>query len=220
MSPDERFADLSLAAFTDRLASAEPVPGGGSASAVAAAIGASLVVMVARLSEGRPRYAAYAGTHDRAISAGEAARRRFLELADEDAAAYAGFAEALKRPRETTEEQAARSATVRDAARAAAEVPMEVVRACRETVALVESLAGRSNLNASSDLNVAGLLLHAAARGAAENVLVNLPATEDEKLAGTMTRELDDHLYWIDHDSQVTREQVGRRELRDPEEVV
>ncbi len=96
---------------------------------------------------------------------------------------------------------------------------MDVVRTCREAAALVESLAGRSNLNASSDLDVAGLLLLAAARGAGENVLINLPRVEDEKLAGRLTAQLDDHLYWIDHAVQRTREMVGKRDLRDPEDA-
>ncbi len=217
-TPDS-FADLTLTAFCDRLASPDPIPGGGSASAVAAGIGASLVVMVARLSMDRPKYAAYAVTHERAVAEGENARRRFLQLADEDAAAYGRFADALKRPRETPEQHTERALSLREAAREATEVPMDVVRTCREAAALVESLAGRSNLNASSDLDVAGLLLLAAARGAGENVLINLPRVEDEKLAGRLTAQLDDHLYWIDHAVQRTREMVGKRDLRDPEDA-
>ncbi|MGZ6269312.1 MAG: cyclodeaminase/cyclohydrolase family protein, partial [Candidatus Limnocylindrales bacterium] len=70
------FSDLTLAEFIERLASPDPVPGGGSASAVAAALGAGLVSMVAQLSRGRQRYEAYGATLDRALAAGDELARR------------------------------------------------------------------------------------------------------------------------------------------------
>jgi formiminotetrahydrofolate cyclodeaminase len=169
------FRDLTLTEFGERLASSEPVPGGGSASAVAASLAASLVAMVATLSQGRPKYAEHAALHEMAIPAARRLVRELLDLADEDAAAYAACAVALKLPREAFADKEYRDQQVRATAQVAAEVPLRCVERCREVLVLAEALAGRSNVNASSDLRVAALLSEAAGHGAAENVLVNIP---------------------------------------------
>lgn len=210
------FRDLTLAGFVDRLASSEPVPGGGSASAVAAALGAGLVAMVASLSAGRPRYAAHEATHTVAGAAGRRLSDRFLDLADRDAEAYAGFSAALKMPKDTDAERSARTIALRAAARVAAEVPLACVEACRELVEAAEILAGRCNANASSDLAVASLLGEAAARGAAANVLVNLPSVGDEAFAATMTARVDSLLAEIAALGAATRSVVASGEARDP----
>lgn len=210
------FRELTLAAFADRLASAEPVPGGGSASAVAASLGAGLVAMVASLSEGRPKYAAYVDEHARAKSAGEELVDRLLRIADEDAAAYAAFGAAGKLPKETEAEQALRGEALRTAARGAAEVPLRCVEACVEIVEVAELLAGRSNLNASSDLLVATLLAGAGAKGAAENVRVNLPSVGDDAWAAGADARVTELLERIEALSRATAALVRSRELRAP----
>ena len=212
----QRFRDLTLDGFVGRLASLEPVPGGGSASAVAAGLAAGLVVMVAALSEGRPRYAAHAATHAAAAGRGRELADRFLALADEDADAYAKFAASRKMARETAEEQAIRAVALRRAARNAAVVPLDCVGACLELVELAESLAGRSNANAASDLAVATLLAEAAAQGAAENVLVNLPAVEDQSFADTTAARVTELLAAIGRHAAATRAVVASGEARAP----
>jgi formiminotetrahydrofolate cyclodeaminase len=214
--PRGSFGELTLATFVDHLASGEPVPGGGSASAVAGSLGAGLVAMVASLSQDRPRYAAHAALHATAIEVGRRLARRFIELADEDSEAYARFSASLKLPRDSEEDKKRRRAAMSDAARAAAEVPLTVVEACLELVSTTESLVGRSNANASSDLNVAALLGEAAARGAAENVFVNLPTVDDEGYRGEMTARVMGLLDDIEELAAVVHEGVRSGAARDP----
>jgi len=210
------FRDLTVAAFVNELASSAPVPGGGSASAIAASLGAALVAMVATLSEDRPKYAEHAALHDESIVTGRRLVTRFLDLADEDAAAYGEFSAARKLPKDTDAERADRAYAMRVAAKRAAEVPLEAVEACLELVAAAESLVGRSNVNAASDLDVAALLAEAAARGAAANVLVNLPSVGDERWAGDATVRVLTLLDDIEEIAAVAHEVVRSGEQREP----
>ena len=214
------FREMTLVAFVDALASAAPVPGGGSASAVAASFGAGLVAMVASLSEGRPKYAAHADLHERSQAVGRRLAARFLHLADEDADAYADFAAAMKLPRETDEERATRKVALSVAAKRAAEVPMLTVEACLELVATAESLVGRSNVNASSDLDVATLLGAAAANGAAANVLINLPSVDDDSFSGEATAKVMSLLDSIEEIVATVHAGVRGGETREPLESV
>ena len=214
-----RFGSMTLDGFIELLGAATPSPGGGAASAVAASCGAALVAMVASLSVDRPKYAAYAASHASHGAAGRELAARLLTLADEDATAYAAFAAALKLPRETDEDRATRTLAIRTSARVAADVPLRTVEACRAVVIASEALAGRSNLNAASDLAVASRLVEASAHGAAENVLVNLPSLGDEAAADELRGRVEALLAEIEGLAEATRAHVERGELRDPEVV-
>ena len=216
MDESSRFRDLTVAEFVQRLASGEPVPGGGAAAAIAGSLGAALVTMVANLSLGRPKYAAHAGLNARAGAEAEALADRFLALADEDATAYAGYGAAMKLPRETDEEKAARAAAIREAAHGATMAPLRTVEACLEVVRLAESLAGRSNANASSDLEVSSLMAVAACRSAAANVYINLPSLGDESMARELYERTEQLADEVERLADRTREVVRGGEAREP----
>jgi formiminotetrahydrofolate cyclodeaminase len=211
-----RFRDLTVAQFVEVLASGEPVPGGGAAAAIAGSLGAALVAMVANLSEGRPRYAEHAALHARAIPAAQELADRLLTLADEDAEAFAGYGAAMKLPRGTDEERAIRAAAIQEAALAATLSPLRTVEASLEVVALAEELAGRSNKNASSDLEVAALMSVAACRSAAANVYINLPSLGDEHRARELFERTEGIADAVERLASRTREQVRGGESRGP----
>lgn len=213
----ESLAQLTLSEFSARLASDEPVPGGGSASAIVGSFAASLLAMVARLSLGRPKYEAYRRTNERALSTGDLGRRRLMELAEEDSQAYGAFAAARKLPRDTVEQQGVRDAASRSAARAATEVPLAVVRECVRLLDEVATMVGRSNSNAASDLEVAARLSAAAARGAAANALINLPMVGDESYAGVTRAAVTGMLEELDRTLGTISQSVSRGTLREPE---
>ena len=211
-----RFRDLTVDAFVAKLASGEPVPGGGSAAAVAGSLAAALVSMVSSLSEGRQKYAQHAALLAEVGPAARALTTRFLALADDDAKVYAGYIAALKLPRETPEEQERRQAAMRQAAQDSSAAPFETIQACLEVVTLTEALAGRSNKNASSDLEVAALLAVAAARSAAANVYINLPGIEDEAIAQALLADTEALVGEVHRTGDRTREIVRGGETREP----
>jgi formiminotetrahydrofolate cyclodeaminase len=213
----DSFGGLTLDEFADRLASADAVPGGGSASAVAAALAASLLAMVCRLSLDRPKYEPFRTTIERGLAHADRSRKRFIELADDDASAYAGYMDARRLPKDTPEEQQMRDAVMRAAARRSSEAPLSVVRECAQLMDAIDAAAGRSNLNAASDLEVAAQLCHAAARGAAANVLINLPSVGDARFTGGVTAEIEGLLHRIERGLLQVSQRVARGNLRSPE---
>lgn len=211
------FRHRTLAEFIAALGSSAPVPGGGSASAVAGALAAALVRMVVALSLDKPKYAAYERTLRRADKLAGAAVDRLLDLADEDAASYAALAAAFRMPRATPEEEAARHSAIETAARQASLSPVEVLRTAWDVLAVAEAIAGRSNVNARSDVATAASLAEAAARGAGANVLINLPLAGDEAFASEASAEVATLLEEVDDLAARARAAAAQAGLREPE---
>ena len=183
------FESQTIADFCAALASADPTPGGGTASAAAGAIGASLVSMVIELTLSKEKYReAAADLAPIAAEAGQASRR-LRELMREDAEAYDRMVAARRLPKETDAEKESRKAAMAAAARRATEIPMETARCAAGLLARVPLVAEKGNPNASSDAGVAALLLAAAAEGALLNVGINLASIEDAAFSGEMEKE-------------------------------
>lgn len=165
--------------YLDRLASSAPEPGGGSASALAAAVGAALVSMVANLTVGKEKYADVQGSIQELLAASEKVRNRLQELVQEDTEVYGVLAKAFKMPRETDEEKQKRNEAVQAACKEATMVPYAIAEQCLEVAKLSEVAADIGNVNAVSDAGVAALLAEACAQCAALNVKINLGTIRD-----------------------------------------
>jgi glutamate formiminotransferase / formiminotetrahydrofolate cyclodeaminase len=173
----------------DAVAAPSPTPGGGSVAALAAALAASLGEMVAGLSRKKKSLAANADALSEAISELRATGARLAAAADRDADSYDAIVAASKLPKETREQQTGRDAAVQHATRVAAEVPLEVAEAA---VALYERLVQLEPITAPSmisDLRVARAMALAGARGALENVAINLASINDAEFVGRTQRK-------------------------------
>ncbi len=165
--------------YLDKLASSSPEPGGGSASALAAAIGAALVSMVANLTAGKEKYADVQDQIADLLKSSEAVRARLQELVQEDTEVYGVLAKAFKMPRETDEEKAKRNEAIQAACKEATMVPYAIAEQCLEVAKLSEVAADIGNVGAVSDAGVAALIADAAAQSAALNVKINLTTIKD-----------------------------------------
>jgi formiminotetrahydrofolate cyclodeaminase len=166
--------------FLDELASSAPAPGGGSAAALAAAIGAALLSMVANLTVGKKKYADVQDDIQRILSRSEALRHKCVALLQSDVAAYTEVSKAYKMPRESDEEKQLRSAAIQKALKGATAVPMELAEACVEILELCPESTEKGNVLAVSDVGVGALMAEAALRSAALNVWINLGSIKDE----------------------------------------
>ena len=185
---------FDLNTFISSLASGEPTPGGGSAAALAGALGAALAAMVGRLTAGRAKYAAVDAQMRSAIVEADTLRSRLLALVDEDAAAYDLVRAAYRLPKETVEQQTTRAAAIQQALQGASRTPLATVEACLAVLRLAEQVVKSGNPNAATDGTVGALLAHAGLRGAVLNVRVNLSGIDDATFVASSQSAVEDAL--------------------------
>jgi len=169
-----RLTDRTVTGFVEELASDSPAPGGGSSAALAGAMAAGLVAMVCRLSIDKEGLAAAPQELGAALEQMDAARPELLALVDEDTAAFDRVMDAIRMPKGSDAEKAARREALQAATLFAAEVPLRTLRACRQVVEVAGSLVGRANPAAASDLGVGIELARTGAEGALLNVAINV----------------------------------------------
>lgn len=173
--------------FLDNLAAGTPTPGGGSAAAYAGSAAASLVSMVARLTTGKKKYAAVETRMNEIIDLAEALRLDLLQTMLQDSAAFEAWMSANRMPKETEEQQSARTDAVEQATRTAIEIPLKTAEQALQALRLAREVAENGNLNAISDAGSAGELALAAITAAGYNVRINCPGLADTTAARSFT---------------------------------
>jgi glutamate formiminotransferase/formiminotetrahydrofolate cyclodeaminase len=181
---------MSLRDFLDELSSESPAPGGGSVSALAASAAAGLATMVAVLSHTKKGFESKHEALDRLAVRGQQLKDAMLAAVDADTAAFDALLEAMRMPKSTPEEEAARNTALADATVGAAAIPLGVLEACPEIIELNREIA-RIGMQASlSDAGVGAQAARAAAAGAYQNVCINLAglASSDARKAELLAR--------------------------------
>ena len=183
--------ELTIKEFINKVISNDPVPGGGSVSALNGALAASLSAMVANLTVGRKKYAEVNDIMEEMSSRFEKLSSRLIEDVDRDSDAYNRVFAAFKLPKETDEEKKVRSEAIQRETKYAAQVPMEVARAVYEVLPMIDTVAQKGNSNAMTDACVSMMCARTAILGALLNVRINLTSIKDEAFVNAMREEAD-----------------------------
>jgi len=169
----------TLGEFLAAIRDPRPTPGGGSAAAVAGALGTSLLAMVGAMPKHRAASEEDVERLQAAASRCHALAERLEALVDEDSEAYEGVIAAYRLPKGTDEDRLRRKQAIQVALGTAIAAPLDVMRCCTDAIEAASTVARFGNPNAASDVGVALELLVAAERGARLNVLINLSSVDD-----------------------------------------
>ncbi|MGB4213747.1 MAG: cyclodeaminase/cyclohydrolase family protein [Dethiobacteria bacterium] len=173
------YIEMTVQEFLDELASDSPAPGGGSVSALAGSIAASLLAMVARFTAGR------CGGGEKELQVQKYLREsiRLQSLlqqdVDADTAAYNRVVAAYRMPRENAAQTEERSRAIQEALQEATRLPLQVAQSSLEILRLSLWAIAEGNPNTWSDAYVAALMAQSGIEGALANVAINLDQIKD-----------------------------------------
>jgi glutamate formiminotransferase/formiminotetrahydrofolate cyclodeaminase len=197
--------------FLDSLAAPTPTPGGGSAAAAAAAMGAALVAMVAGLTLGKKKYAAVEEEMRSIQQEARELQQTLSQAVQEDAQAFEAILAAMRLPKETPAEAAARQQAMENATLQATRVPLETARRALRVMELAQIAVEKGNLNAITDAATGFQLAQAALRAAAYNVRVNLAVLPEHPETASLLAALSEVENQAENLSQVLTDLLKQR---------
>lgn len=183
--------DLTIKGFLDKTAGSDPVPGGGSISALNGSIAAALTEMVANLTIGRKKYAEVEDKMREVAGRMAEIRTVLANDIDKDSDAYDKVFAAFKLPKETDEEKAHRSNVIQETTKEAALVPMSVAENAAAIMETIAYVAHNGNQNAVTDATVAMMAARTCVLGALLNVKINLSSIKDEAFVKELSDKAD-----------------------------
>jgi formiminotetrahydrofolate cyclodeaminase len=183
--------ELTVKEFILTTASKEPVPGGGSVSALCGSLSASLAKMVAGLTVGKKNYEAVNDKMQEVVEKMPAFIDRLMQAIQEDSNSFDTVMAAFRLPKDTEEQKAARRDAINCATKSAAEVPLKTAQMVAETFDTLAFVAENGNKNAMSDIAVATMLARTAVFGALYNVKINLSGLPDDDYKKETQKEVE-----------------------------
>ena len=187
----KQLSHLPLKEFLSLTAGNDPVPGGGSISALCGALSAALSQMVAGLTIGKKKYAGVEDSMKAMSTVFNAYLDEFTQAIDQDSEAYHAVFSAFQLPKETEEEKAARTQKIQEATKIAAEIPLQVAQRACTIMDFIHTLAQTGNQNAVTDACVAMMCARTAVLGALLNVRINLSSIQDTEYVDKLKEEAD-----------------------------
>lgn len=186
-----RLQDLTIKEFLEKTASGSAVPGGGSSSALNAAVASALTSMVANLTIGKKGHHKVEERMKEIVREMEQKRAFFVEYIDRDAEAYSKVMEAYKLPKETGEEEVFRSEQIKEAMKKASLVQMEIAGHAFSIMDTIIETVQRGNRNAATDGMVGLMACRGAVMGALLNVRINISTIKDSAFVSSLTEKCD-----------------------------
>jgi glutamate formiminotransferase/formiminotetrahydrofolate cyclodeaminase len=187
-------ATRTVAAFVDELSSDSPAPGGGSVAALCGSVSAGLSAMIAALTFTKKGMEELRSAMEDLGQRAQTLKDWFLQAIDRDTDAFNQVLAAMRLPRSTESDIAARAEAMESANQQATRVPLEVLERSVEALELALAVAREGNPHAITDAGVAGICALAAAEGAALNVRINLSSSTDAAWANTAGSAAEDFL--------------------------
>ncbi|MFC1849734.1 glutamate formimidoyltransferase [candidate division CSSED10-310 bacterium] len=211
----DKLVAMPVRAFTDETSTDSPAPGGGSVSALGAALSAALSAMVANLTFSKKGFKDLQPVMEETAQAAQSLKDEFLQAIDLDTDAFNKVMAAFRLPRKSDEEKAIREKAVQAATCEATLVPFHVLEKIPKLLDLAELVIEQGNPNSLSDAGVANTFARSAAVGVYYNVMINLASISDEEFVQTLAQQAETLKKQIIEKANTLEEKVSQRLIDD-----